>query len=90
MPAKNIKNSLKKLHTSLETIENPDQELVALLKQLDDDIQKILLENPENSDSPASALTDQVRALGTRFANDHPQLEPILRELADTLGKMGI
>ena len=90
MPAKNINNALQKLHASLETIEKPDQELLTLLKQLDDDIQRILTENPQNTDSPASMLADQLGNIGARFATDHPQLAPILQELADTLGKMGI
>ncbi len=90
MAKQNVRRLLEELHASLSKTENPDAELRALLKQLEDDIHQLLINNPENTASPASMLTEQLRALGTRFANDHPQLDPILRELADTLGKMGI
>lgn len=88
MPKENIKSTLNKLRASLEKIENPDQELTSLLKQLDADIQQILSKN--ESTSVSNHLMERVQEIGARFASEHPHLDPILRDLADMLGKMGV
>lgn len=90
MPVKNIKSALNKLHASLEEIENPDQELMTLLKQLDDDIHQIIIKDRAKNNDASLAPMEKIRSIGAKFAADHPHLDPILRELADTLGKMGV
>ena len=44
----------------------------------------------KNERSDVESLRDRARELETRFAAEHPTLERIARDLADTLGKMGV
>ena len=37
-----------------------------------------------------SGLTSRAQAISARFAAQHPHLEPVLRELTDTLQRIGI
>lgn len=61
-----------------------DEEALELFNALDRDIR-------EDGEGDASdALMQRARELETRFAARHPNVELFLREIADTLGKMGI
>lgn len=84
-----LKDSLKSLHASLSTADVVDEELLDLLRQLDQDI-KQLLEQPPSSESTTYGLAERTQELTARFAAQHPKLEPALRELSNILGSMGI
>ena len=81
-----LKELLEQLWRELRRAEDVDlharQELEALHRDVDQ------LEKDERSD--VDALQDRARELETRFAAEHPTLERIARELADTLAKMGV
>jgi len=81
-----IRQTLKELHAELASADRVDPELETLLKDVDADIHKLL--EPEEDDP--EGLRDRVEELAAAFAATHPRAEGFLRELVDTLGKMGI
>lgn len=89
MPTDDLKDALKKLHANLESTNSVDTELKTLLKVLEGDIQNLLA---KKEDAPADVgdLVTQAQSLSAKFATEHPQLERIVRELADSLARMGI
>ena len=56
-------------------------------RQLEADVHDLI--NPDIDTSENSVLDDAV-SLQTDFASKHPIAESLLRELIDTLGRMGI
>ena len=95
MSIDNLKESLQKLHATLESGAPVDPEIKALLQTLDADIQKVLANNtdaaPDASTEEASSdLVNQAQKISARLAVRHPHLEPVFREIADMLTKMGI
>jgi chromosome segregation ATPase len=89
MPIDDLKDALKKLHANLESTNNVDAEMKTLLKVLESDIQN-LLARKEETPADVNDLVTQAQSLSARFATQHPQLEQIVRELADSLARMGI
>ena len=85
----NLKNSLTSLHASLTTTEKVDPELINLLQILDSDIH-LLLGKASPDTSQTNDLAGRAQEYAAQFAAQHPHIEAILRELASTLGKMGI
>lgn len=89
----NLKAHLKDLHANLASAGEVDEELQALLRQLDGDI-KALLEkraNDETGDVTTTyGLAERSQEITARFAAQHPRLEPALRELGNILASMGI
>lgn len=80
MGTERLKALLSELHQELHEI-----------GEMDPETRKILTELGEDIDSVTSAgAAERARELETRFAAEHPVLERIAREIADTLGKMGI
>ncbi|MGS0741827.1 DUF4404 family protein [Glaciimonas sp. GG7] len=95
MTIDNLKESLQKLHASLESGAPVDAEIKALLETLDADIQKVLAKDraaaiDTSDDEVSSDLVKQAQKISARLAVRHPHLEPVFREIADTLTKMGI
>lgn len=104
MTTDNLKQTLLLLHAALEKAGPLDSELLQLLKILDDDIHnKLVIHTAAAQDArrpdgvalqPAvpddAGLTSRAQALSARFAAQHPHLEPVLRELTDTLQRIGI
>lgn len=87
MTIDNLKTTLKDLHARLETASAVDEELLDLLQVLDRDIQQLLNKQANEEDS---TLAQRAQELSAKFAAQHPQLETVLRELANTLERMGI
>jgi len=95
MTIDNLKESLQKLHATLESGAPVDPEIKALLQTLDSDIQKILDKDTGNAadvldKDTSSDLVQQAQKISARLAVRHPHLEPVFREIADTLTNMGI
>lgn len=89
MTTENLKQTLIELHAALAAGTALDPEMVALLKTLDTDIQAALTRQTAAT-SPGSVLTTRAQEISAKFAVDHPHLEPVLRELTDTLQRIGI
>lgn len=79
---------LNSLHETLENTERVDPETLALVRELDAQIHR-LTETEAQADDVEGVL-DQAKSMETRFAVDHPVAESFLREIIDTLSKIGI
>ena len=65
-----------------------DEEAIELFNALDRDIREA--SEDEAAGDAGDVLAAQLREFEARFAARHPNLELFLREIADTLGKLGI
>jgi ribosomal protein L17 len=81
-----IRSLLTQLQSELNKGENLDPETLELAKQLDKNVDS-LIESAQNSNAP---VMDDAIALEARFAATHPVAERLVRELIDTLGRIGI
>ena len=89
-----LKAHLKSLHANLAETGVVDEELHALLRQLDGDIHQLLARRtaiePAGGDADTGGLATRTQELAARFAAEHPRMEPALRELGTILSNMGI
>lgn len=83
-----LKESLNRLHAELESADRLDPEFAVLIKQLDADIHRLVGEDADTDTE--ESFSDRVEYLAAEFAARHPRLAPILREIGDTLARMGI
>ena len=88
MSDRKLKDLLNNLHDELENTETVDPDTLKLVQDLDEEINR-LLESGEDSDD-FDSVVDHARSVETRFAVDHPVAERFLREIIDTLAKVGI
>lgn len=90
----NLKTSLSSLHSHLANAGPIDEELQDLLTQLDGDIKQLLERRAAAEAAPAESTTyglaERTQEISAKFAAQHPQLEPALRELGNILSSMGI
>lgn len=86
MNDKNLNELLTELNRVLEGIEEIDPETRDLVRDLDEDINRLL----ESGDEDVSGVVDRAKSIETRFALDHPVAERFLREIVDALAKVGI
>ncbi len=79
---------LAKLNEELDKTDRVDAGTLALLRELEDDLQRLGASGaaPQEYES----VVNQVQALKTRFAAEHPTAERFLREIMDMLAKVGI
>jgi hypothetical protein len=89
MNMENLKDSLKALRDELESTSDMDPETKDLLRGLDRDIHQLLEKEGKDADESAG-LVGRAQAISARLAVRHPHFEPALREVADTLARMGI
>lgn len=83
MSSKRLRALLAELNKELHQPGEVDPETRALLRDLNQEIERVAGEFSE------SAL-DRAKELESRFAANHPVAERLARELADILGKMGV
>jgi hypothetical protein len=97
--AANLKSHLKDLHANLSRTGEVDEELHALLRQLDGDIHALLEKRTQAAaeadlkaiaESDTYGLAERTQEITAKFAVEHPRLEPALRELGRMLANMGI
>lgn len=99
-----LKERLSALHRELEGSDSVDQDMRRRLTELDQDIHR-LLDQTGSADSHGDshgedhadtgtdvgeALSEQVRETAANFQAEHPRTYRVLREIADTLSKLGI
>lgn len=82
-----VKQLLKELLDEISRDENGDEELLASAQRLESDIDSLL--NPE-VDSSDNTVMDDMIALEARFATNYPVAEKIVRELVNSLSRIGI
>ena len=85
MSAERVRELLKQLRSELERA-NVDADTLASMRELDRDIRRRL----DARDSPGDALTDRAKAIEVEFAVKHRVAERILREIVETLAKIGV
>jgi len=77
---------LSELQLELARTGEVDEERLALIRKLEQDIDE-LIESSEQRNSP---VLDDAIALEARFAANHPIAEKLLREVIDSLARIGI
>lgn len=88
MESKQLRDLLNRLQDALEQTEDLDPETRALVAELDQDINRLL--DPEDPDNETEGIIEAAQSVQTRFAVDHPVADRFLREIIDTLAKVGI
>ena len=86
MSQEKIRLLLSELQQELARAEEVDDETLALVRRLDENIDEFI-ESAEQRNSP---VLDDAIALEARFASNHPVAERLLRELVDNLARIGI
>ena len=87
MPEKRLKELLEELRTELKGVDGVDDEVMESLDQLEVNIDDLV--DPDTDSSENSAMDDAI-ALEARFAANFPVAEQILREVINTLNRIGI
>jgi len=87
MPEKRLKELLEELRTELKGVDGVDDDVMESLDQLEVNIDDLV--DPDTDSSENSAMDDAI-ALETRFAANFPVAEQILREVINTLNRIGI
>lgn len=82
-----IKELIQELRAELEAADAANPEAVETAKQLEANIQDLV--NPE-IDTSENTIMDDAIALEASFAATHPVAERIVRELINTLSRIGI
>lgn len=86
MSQERIKALLQQLQQELANTTTVDADTLAQVKQLDSDIDQ-WIEDAEDVNSP---IMEDAIALEARFAANHPVAERLIREVIDTLARIGI
>ena len=87
MNQEKVKQLLKELLEEIGQGENPDEELLGSAQRLQSDIDSLL--NPD-VDSSDNTVMDDMIALEAQFATNYPVAEKIVRELVNSLSRIGI
>ena len=85
MSNQRVRELLKELRKELDTAD-VDAETLAVLRELDAGIQAVL----DSFGNPVDARVNRAKALEVKFSVNHRVAEKILREIIDTLAKIGI
>jgi hypothetical protein len=87
MSEQRLRELMSELAQELEKTEDVDPELLATIKRLETDIDDLV--DPATDSSDSSVMDDAI-ALEASFAVNYPTAEKILRELINTLSRIGI
>jgi len=88
MSENELKHLLNRLNDALENTDSVDEETLALVRELDEEIHRLTEAGAEAADY--DNVLDQAKSVETRFAVDHPVAERFLREIIDALSRVGI
>jgi len=86
MEEKKLHELLTELNDELEQVDRVDPETLKLVKDLDEDINRLL----EGNETDVEGVVDRAQSIQTRFALEHPVAERFLREIIDALSRVGI
>ena len=87
MNEERVKLLLKELLDEIGQSESPDEELLASAQRLSADVDALL--NPDVDTSDNTVMDDMI-ALEAQFATNYPVAEKIVRELVNSLSRIGI
>jgi hypothetical protein len=85
MPQRALKEQLEALHATLKNTPELTQDEHELLLKIASDIAEL-----EGSDSEPADISDMIQEQVIRFDQDYPALSAVLRQLTDTLGRIGV
>jgi len=88
MSENKVKELLDQLNKELETTEQVDSETLELVRELDEEIHRLV--DPEAESEDIDSVMNRATSIETRFAVDYPRAERFLREIIDALAKVGI
>ncbi len=83
MPQNELKQQLQVLHDTLKQHPQLDDDSQALLQSIAADIDEVEAAN-------AADLSERVQEQAVRFEQEHPTLAEVLRQIVDTLGRIGV
>jgi len=87
MSNKEIRQLLAKLRDEIQKTEL-DADTRSLVRDLDSDIHELLDSNTLRADT--ESMLKRARLLESSFATKHPTAERVMREVIETLARMGI
>ena len=87
MSNKKIQELLAKLHDEVQKTE-VDDDTRSSLRELDSDIQDLLESSTPKPDT--NFVLKQAKLLEAKFTMSHPTVERVMREVIDTLAKIGV
>lgn len=87
MSEKRVKELISELLSELQETSGVNEEMVSTVSQLESDINDLV--NPEVDTSENTVLDDAI-ALEAIFTANHPVAEKIIRELINSLSRIGI
>lgn len=79
---------LTQVHEQLQQQDAIDDESQALLQKVLSDVNTV--SNSENSVDLEQDLADRIEQQAVQFEHEHPTLAEILRQIMDTLGRIGV
>ena len=85
MPRESLKQQLQQLHDTLQQHPQLDDESRELLQSIAGDVA-----GQTEAGQADEALTEQLQQQAIRFEQDHPTLAGVLRQIVDTLGRIGV
>ncbi len=83
-----LRDLLARLQKELENTDEVDSETLELVRVLDTDINRLLESDPASDEF--DNVMDRAKSVETRFAVEYPVAEKFLREIIDSLTKVGI
>lgn len=87
MSNEKIRELLARLHDEVQGTEL-DADTRSSLRDLDADIHELL--DSASSEQKISSVTERAKLLEAEFAISHPTVERFMREVIDTLAKIGV
>ncbi len=87
MSNETIRELVGKLHDAMRTADI-DAQTRSLLKQFDAEIHEYLESSQQEGEE--NSVLERSKELETRFATSHPAAERFIREIIDTLARMGV
>jgi hypothetical protein len=87
MSNEKIRDLLAKLQDEVQDTEL-DADSRSSLRELDSDIHELL--DSATSEQKISSVTERAKLLEAKFAISHPAVERFMREVIDTLAKIGV
>jgi len=82
-----IKSLLESLQREMQSTDL-DAETRSMIEALDADIDDLL--NPDTESSDNESVIEDAKLLEARFAAEHPVAERFIREIVETLGRIGV
>jgi predicted nucleic acid-binding Zn-ribbon protein len=85
-----LRQTLEQLHDELEQTKKLDDASRAMLRDLMEDIQKLLEASDEEAAERHDSLMGRLSDAMKHFEDDHPTLVAVLGRISDSLGRLAV